>query len=109
VGVSISRHYSGGELYSIALYGEATSCCEVPGDCCDDETDVIQFTADYVFSLSTTLDHSETVIDLFTDYTFFLLPQFDNVDDIARIYYPVDSHPPRETGTYLSEIQAYLL
>lgn len=109
VGTSISRHYSGDELYSIALYGEADSCCEVPSECCDDETDVIQFIADYVFSISTSLDHNETVIDLFADYAINILPQLDNMDDIVRIYYPIDSHPPRETGTYLSEIQSYLL
>ena len=41
----------------IALYGEADSCCEVPSDCCDDETDVIQFSADYEASIGTSLDH----------------------------------------------------
>ena len=38
-----------------------------------------------------------------------ILPQFENMEDIDRNYYPIDSHPPRETDTYLSEIQAYLL
>jgi hypothetical protein len=109
VGVSIGRHYASGELYSIALYGDADSCCEIPSDCCDDKTDVIQFTANYLFSISTNPDHSEVTIDLFADYTFNVSPHIENVDEIVRVFYSLDLHSPRETSTYLSQIQTYLL
>ena len=109
VGASVSKHYSGGDLYSVALFGEAKSCCEVPCDCCDDESDVIQFTADYVFSISANLDHSITAIDLFTDYAPIILPYTESVNDNGRIIYRSDIHPPRETSTCLSQIQTYLL
>ena len=109
VGISISRHYASGELYSFALYSDAESCCEIPSDCCDDETDVFQFTADYVFSANTPLDHNVIAIDLFGDYTFTELLNSDEVNDIASLYYRTDIHPPREVSTYLSHTQAYLL
>ncbi len=109
VGASISRHYSGGELYSFAIDGEADSCCEVPADCCDDETDLIQFSAEYVLSPTTNVDHGEISIDLFADYSFIELLNVFDVDEYTRIVYPPDLHPPRETSTYLSQIQAYLL
>ena len=109
VGASVSKHYSGGDLYSVALFGEADSCCEEPCDCCDDESEVIQFTADYVFSISANLDHSITSNDLLTDYASIVLPYTESVIDNGRIIYRSDIHPPRETSTYLSQIQTYLL
>jgi hypothetical protein len=109
VGISISRHYSGGELYSFALYGEADSCCEIPSDCCDNELDVIQFTADYVFSSSTEQDNTNIAIDLFADSSIHLLQQVKGVDEVVRLVYPIDFHPPRETTSYLSQIQSYRL
>ena len=109
VGISISRHYAGGELYSFALYGEADSCCEVPSDCCDDQSDVIQFTGDYVFSASTHLDNTVIAIDLFADYSIHVLHEVKGVDEVVRVVYPFDFHPPRETGSYLSHIQSYRL
>ncbi|MEA2042679.1 MAG: hypothetical protein U9N85_09030 [Bacteroidota bacterium] len=51
-GVSLSKHYSGGELYSISLVGEAESCCTVPCDCCSDESDFYKLVVDYLMSAS---------------------------------------------------------
>jgi hypothetical protein len=109
VGASVSRHYSGGELFSIALYGEADSCCEVPDDCCDDETDLIQFSADYVITSSSSIDHQDISINLFTDYSFIGILNVFGTDEITRIIYPSDHHPPRETDAFLAQIQSYLL
>jgi dihydroorotate dehydrogenase len=38
MGVTINKHYSGGNLYSISLFFEAESCCEKDCDCCSDES-----------------------------------------------------------------------
>ena len=111
VGASVSKHYSGGELYSVALYGEADSCCEDQDncECCDDESEIIQFNADYVFSISSILDHNITSIDLFADYTLSVLSLDDEISHNRRIFYRTDIHPPRETSKFLSQIQTYLL
>ena len=38
MGVTINKHYSEGNLYSISLFFEAESCCERACDCCSDES-----------------------------------------------------------------------
>ena len=38
IGVTINKHYSGGNLYSISLFFEAESCCERDCDCCSNES-----------------------------------------------------------------------
>lgn len=38
MGVTINKHYSGGNLYSISLFFEAELCCERDCDCCSDES-----------------------------------------------------------------------
>lgn len=50
-GVSINKHYSGGELFSTALFLEADSCCETPCGCCDESTETIKVEADYMASI----------------------------------------------------------
>lgn len=37
MGVTINKHYSGGNLCSISLFFEAESCCERDCDYCSDE------------------------------------------------------------------------
>ena len=50
VGITINKHYSGGELFSTSLFSAAESCCEEPCECCDDKTEVFRLTAQYLFS-----------------------------------------------------------
>ncbi|MCF8235669.1 MAG: hypothetical protein K9G67_12220 [Bacteroidales bacterium] len=50
IGVTVNKHYSGGELYSVSLFGEADSCCEIPCDCCHEESETHQLKADYIGS-----------------------------------------------------------
>lgn len=45
-GVTISKHYCGGELKSIALDKNADKCCETPG-CCHNETTLFQLKENY--------------------------------------------------------------
>ena len=80
VGITINKHYSGGELFSFALYGESDSCCDEPCDCCDDESEVIQFTADYLFSINQ-YDHTNVIINVFFDNILDPLSQTDEVND----------------------------
>ena len=111
VGASVSKHYSGGELYSVALFGEADSCCDDEDECacCDNESEVIQFSADYLFSISSNLDHNITPINLLSDYALTVLSLDEEIFHNRRIFYRTDIHPPRETGKFLSQIQTYLL
>ncbi|MDQ2178996.1 hypothetical protein [Marinifilum sp. D714] len=49
-GVSINKHYSGGELFSTAIFVEADSCCETPCGCCNESTETLKLEADYLAS-----------------------------------------------------------
>jgi len=49
-GVSINKHYSGGELYSTAIIVDADSCCENPCGCCDEKSEQLKVEADYLAS-----------------------------------------------------------
>ena len=109
IGVSISKHYSGDELYSFAIYGEAQSCCEVPCDCCDEVSDFIQFTAEYLNSPHAILHHNDVIVELFNVIRFPEIVSSTDENDIYRIIFPVDFHPPRETTVFLAFKQAYLL
>ena len=107
VGVNITKHYSGGELYSISLIGDAKSCCEMPCDCCSDESDLYQLKADYIFSNYQFKSDIETV-DLFQFYSSDI--DFTTVDKENKAnYFVFTDIPPPESRDYLSKIQSYLL
>ena len=50
VGVTINKHFSGGDHFSSALFVEAEACCEIPCPCCDDSSELIKVEADYIAS-----------------------------------------------------------
>lgn len=71
IGITISKHYSKGELFSVALFGDAESCCENPCDCCSDETETYQLDVDY---LQVYFDYNEIrKIDLFANFRLDLI------------------------------------
>jgi hypothetical protein len=108
VGITINKHYSDGKLFSVALYGEAEACCDEPCECCDDESNIIQFTADYLFSAKYDLDNSLNYVELLADHTFELLSSDNEINNIGSKYLFSDIPPP-EVRTFLSRIQTFLL
>ena len=104
VGVTLNKHYSNGDLFSIALFGEAESCCEVPCDCCDEETEVIQFVADYISSDSN-VDSDKKAIELFSAIDFNVLNTDVTVKHSSLIASYTDLPPPK-TKPSLSQIQS---
>ena len=49
-GVSINKHYSGGNLFSTSVFVEAKSCCETPCSCCKNTSELVQVKADFIAS-----------------------------------------------------------
>ena len=45
-GISINKHYSGNQLYSVSVFSEPDSCCddEDDCDCCTETNDLFQIT-----------------------------------------------------------------
>ena len=49
-GITISKHYSMGELYDASFIGEADRCCSEPCDCCEDEFEFYRLEVEFVGS-----------------------------------------------------------
>jgi len=47
-GVTISRHYCGGELAAISLDQEPEPCCDMEGACCHNELEVFHLDSDFL-------------------------------------------------------------
>ncbi len=79
-GVVVHKHYSHGQLFDVAMYHHADSCCEVPCSCCDDEAQVYQLMPDFLKSHTDIPD--VLTLDLWipafllVDLEIFKLPNF---------------------------------
>ncbi len=109
MGVVINKHYAHGELYDIALFLEAESCCETPGPCCEDTMEVHRLEVDFMVDIQ---DHDGTEafsIDLFgIDFHIFEDPC--TIDEskgysTAEIDFIIPKSPPQR----LAVLQTYLL
>ncbi len=102
VGVTINKHYSGGELYSVALFVHADSCCEVDCNCCHDESETHQVKDEFITS---SFDLAKV---FFTDAITFVYDRF--VQDLLGIektqtFLEHDKSPPnRETGEEYTQV-----
>ena len=90
-GVSINKHYSGGELFSTAIFVEAESCCETPCGCCDEKSEQIKVEADY---LASSFDLTEAAqLDLLFS-SIPLLIEFEAATSSANSFITWDTSPP---------------
>jgi hypothetical protein len=90
-GVSINKHYSGGELFSTAIFVDADSCCETPCGCCDESTETIKIEADYLAS-SFELDDVVQLNMLYASIPVLL--QFVRTEDSTNSFSIGDFSPP---------------
>lgn len=90
-GVSINKHYSGGELFSTALFVEAESCCETPCGCCDEKSEQIKVEADYLASTFDLQDASQLDL-LFSSIPVVL--QFEAFASNNNSFMEWDTSPP---------------
>lgn len=77
-GVSINKHYSGGELFSTSIFTEAKSCCETPCGCCKETSEFVQVKADYINSVFDLQDATQL------DLLFSILPVLINFEIPVR-------------------------
>lgn len=108
IGIIVNKHYSAGELYSIALLGEPESCCDMPCDCCDDESDLYQLTGDYIISNNIFEVADLEVISLIVCDEVCNYPS-TKLDEYRAKEFRKDIHPPRKANYFLSKLQSYLL
>ena len=92
IGITVNKHYSGGELYSVALFGEADSCCEVPCDCCHEESETHQLKENFIGS---SFEVVKVFVAKIADNVFHeLFNDLSSFDNKAVKYYTDKSPPP---------------
>ena len=105
-GITLHKHYSGGELFDFSVFGKAKSCCETNCGCCKDEIVTFKLHTDV---LGSTFQNVET-------------PHFNQVLQVIQIDHLVqpvfctnlpercyfDSSPPTVTHK-LALLQNFLL
>jgi hypothetical protein len=106
-GFTISKHYCGPRLVTVAINHEAESCCDMEGtsSCCHNETKTFQLDEDFVASQILQNDIVKS-IDLFV-FAYILI----DTNLISEEYieaFTAESPPPKDTQTVLSSLQSYL-
>lgn len=105
-GLTISKHYCGGELVSTSVYTEADSCCD-SGDCCKNETEIIQLDVDY--SVSSTVVVPESVQTELMIFSLAVVKLNIEENTLPHVVVLSDSPPPPKIQTSLAARQTYLL
>jgi len=119
-GFTISLHYCHSEIYDLAVFAPAHSCCEAgsgatchaPGNMdaskhCEDESIVVESTDDYVgSSFAVNLENTHSLDLLLTANVLFHVQGPDNE---VLIEPPWHKEPPPYQEVVLSQIQSYLI
>jgi len=119
-GFTISLHYCHDQIYDLAVFAPAHSCCEAgsgatchaPGNMdtskhCEDESIVVESTDDYVGSSFTfDLENTHSIDLLLTAHVIF---HVQGADDEVLIEPPWHKEPPPFQEVVLSQIQSYLI
>ena len=104
-GMTVSKHYCGDKLESIAIDSTTDSCCEMP-DCCHDETSFYKVNDDFSVPALDNQIQVSSIDLLFT--TTFLAIAFEIIAPDYVIFSLAESPPPLETDSVLALIQSYL-
>ncbi len=82
-GIVISKHYSAGHLFDVAIFGEAESCCMPGCDCCEVEFEYVHVSDSFEVSASENIQIA--VLDLLSNFNFHIDLFNTTPNCIARI------------------------
>lgn len=106
IGLTISKHYCGGNHVSTSIFGEAEPCCD-SDDCCKNETESYQLNEKYsLVSISEIPQYNE--IELL-HFSFLTLKLQEFALEEKEVFFTADLPPPPKIQTILSLNQIYLL
>jgi hypothetical protein len=106
IGLTISKHYCGGNHVSTSIFGEAEPCCD-SDDCCKNETESYQLDENYS-SVSISEVPQSTKFQL-VDLTILIFDHTKFNLESINDFFVANSPPPLKIQTFLSQIQTYLL
>lgn len=104
MGLTISKHYCGGNLKSVSIVTEAQSCCDIPTGCCHNENFTIKVEDDFSAS-SFTFDFTQLAVIL---PIVIQLLELD-INNETHGFIAVNAPPPPKIKTVLSDLQTYWL
>ena len=70
-GVAISKHYSAGHLFDVAIWGEAESCCAPGCDCCETDFEYIHVSDN--FEVPATQDIQIAVLSVLDNFQYHIV------------------------------------
>jgi len=110
IGISVSKHYCGTMLQSVAVMEKAPGCCEaeadMPSDCCHDETTVLGSDEDFLaYSLTF---HLKVPLDVAFPSDLPLPLLGESAWDAAPVAY-LHYQPPLLTPDIPVRVQSFLL
>lgn len=106
LGFTVNKHYSGDELFSLSIFSEPESCCADVCNCCDEESETVQFLADYTFVIDN-FDTTPGEVELFAALIAITTAEPELV--ISKTEFTDQDLPPPDNLTTLSFNQTYLL
>ena len=104
MGLTVSMHYCGNNLESVSVLSSPEPCCDIPDDCCHDETININTENDFSGTFYN-FDFSQMVVELPALVELFLIDIPEDNSFISDYFSP----PPPKIQTVLSSLQSYLL
>lgn len=102
IGITVSKHYSNSELFSVAFWTNADSCCEIPCDCCSDETSYLYLDSDYLQTSTIEIKKAQ-VGEINLQNILLFVNAFVEPQKTLSTGYFYDSPP-----TYVSNLPAFL-
>jgi len=104
-GFTITKHYCGDKVESIAVDSLPESCCEMEG-CCHNEATLYQVEDDFSVPVIDSQIQASSIDILFS--AVFVLIQPIKIAPDFTIFQVAESPPPLKTETFLSLRQSYL-
>jgi len=105
-GVIVNKHYSGGKLFSSAMFIDADSCCEIQCGCCDETTENIKVENDFLASSFELAAVSS--LDLFSSLIIDFIFSSESADNSMINAFLRIPNPPKISAV-LSCLQVYRL
>jgi len=119
-GFTINLHYCHNQIYDLAFFTPAHSCCETTtqGHChstgdlanmnhCEDESIIVESVDDFVGSSYTASTENTHSIDLFLTASILYNVEVSDEDKVRKA--PWQKEPPPYREVVLSQIQSYLI
>jgi ABC-type dipeptide/oligopeptide/nickel transport system permease component len=108
-GFTLTRHFCGDQLVSVALGKDTKSCCEkTASNCCHQETKHFQFKENFLSSV-TELNLEDSVIKIMISFSEMITENLFVSGELKKFTDYSDSSPPRDLLAILSFLQIYRL